>query len=303
MTVRLYAVCIARLARFLEAETGSDDISGLTRRRMTDFYATRAASVAPSTVSIDFRVHRVFLRWCVEEGEMTASPMDRMRQPRVPITPVPTMTDEDLRALVAACEGSGLRDRRDMALLRLLLDCGLRRTELASLRVSDVDLGQGVVTVTGKGKTRHVAFGAKTAVALDRWLRVRARKAAANDPRLWLDLTPSGLYQALRGRAEAAGVEGWYTHRMRHDFAHRWLAAAGNEGNLMEIAGWSSPAMLRRYGASAAAERARSAQRRLGLGINSDKTLVLWAWCLPTGIEDHSCRKWLFGASAPEGPS
>lgn len=53
---------------------------------------------------------------------------------------------------------------------------------------------------------------------------------------------------------------------MRHDFAHRWLAARGNEGDLMEIAGWSSPAMLRRYGASAAAERARIAQRRMALG-------------------------------------
>lgn len=74
LTVKLYAVRIARLVRFVEAETTSDDISGLIRRRMTDFYATRAASVAPSPVSIDFRVHRVFLRWCVEEGKMTASP-------------------------------------------------------------------------------------------------------------------------------------------------------------------------------------------------------------------------------------
>ena len=97
LTIRLYAVCIARLVRFLEAETGSDDASGLTRRHMTDFYAVRAATAAPSTVSIDFRVHRVFLCWCVEEGEMAVNPMDRMRQPRVPITPVPTMTDEDLR--------------------------------------------------------------------------------------------------------------------------------------------------------------------------------------------------------------
>ena len=177
LTVKLYAVCIARLVSFLETETGSDDASGLTRRLMTDFYAVRAATVAPSTVSIDFRVHRVFLRWCVEEGEITVNPMDRMRQPHVPITPVPTITDQELRALVAACEGRSLPRSARHGVAAAPTRLWAARTELASLRVADVDLGQGVVTVTGKGKSRHVAFGAKTAVALDRWLRVRARKA------------------------------------------------------------------------------------------------------------------------------
>ena len=197
---------------------------------------------------------------------MPSHPMDRMKPPSQPVTPVPTLTDADLHRLVAACEGPTFRDRRDMAVLRLLLDCGLRRTELASLRVSDLDMDQGLVVVTGKGKTRHVAFGAKTAVALDRYFRTRARHRLAGSSSLWLDLTPSGLYQALRGRAEAVGVTGWHTHRHRHTFAHQWLLARGNEGDLMQIAGWSSPSMLRRYGASAASEGARIAQRRLALG-------------------------------------
>jgi site-specific recombinase XerD len=265
-TVKLYADSIGRLARFLEAETGSDSLSGLTRRRLTDFYAVRAETVAPATVWTDFKVHRVFLRWLVREDEMAVNPIDRMRQPKQPVTPVPTLTDADLRALVESCEGSTFRDRRDMALLRLLIDCGLRRTELASLRVSDVDMEQALVTVTGKGKTRIVAFGAKTAVALDRYLRLRARHRLAASLALWLGLTPSGLYQALRERAERAGVPGWHTHRVRHTFAHQWLLAGGNEGDLMQVAGWSSVAMLRRYGASAASERARISQRRLGIG-------------------------------------
>ena len=51
-----------------------------------------------------------------------------MRQPKQPVNPVPTLTETELRALVGACEGITFRDRRDMALLRLLIDCGLRRT-------------------------------------------------------------------------------------------------------------------------------------------------------------------------------
>ena len=69
-TVKLYSDCIGRLGRFLEAETGSDHVSGLSRRLLTDFYGVRAETVAPATISIDFRVHRVFVRWLVSEGEL-----------------------------------------------------------------------------------------------------------------------------------------------------------------------------------------------------------------------------------------
>jgi integrase/recombinase XerC len=260
-TIALYQDCIRRLAVYLEAETGSDALSGLSRRLLTDFYASRAAVCAPATVWTDWKVHRVFLRWLVEEDEIPSNPMDRMKPPKQQMVPVPVLSDMEMRALVAACEGRGYRDRRCMAAVRLLLDCGLRRGEVVGLRLSDVDFSVQTVRVTGKGKSREVAFGHRTALALDRWQRVRRVEGDS-----LLGLTCSGLYQTLRARAETAGVEGWKTHRMRHTFAHRWLVASGNEGDLMEIAGWSSPSMLRRYGASAAAERARIAQRRLALG-------------------------------------
>ncbi len=92
-TVVLYGVCVTRLVAFAEAEAGSDDVGVFTRRLLTDFYATRLATVAPATVSVDFRVHRVFFRWLVDEGELSVSPMDRMKQPRVPVTPVPVLSE------------------------------------------------------------------------------------------------------------------------------------------------------------------------------------------------------------------
>ena len=53
-----------------------------------------------------------------------------------------------------------------------------------------------------------------------------------------------------------------YPHRFRHHFSHTWLDRGGTEGDLMEPNGWSSPQMLRRYGARTRSARARSARAR-----------------------------------------
>jgi integrase len=99
-----------------------------------------------------------------------------------------------------------------------------------------------------------VPFGRRTALALDRYLRTRASHAHADGVWPWLGtkgrMTNSGISQMLRRRATQAGIGHVHPHQFRHTFAHCWLAEGGTEGDLMRIAGWSSPEMLSRYGAS-----------------------------------------------------
>jgi site-specific recombinase XerC len=198
--------------------------------------------------------------------------MEKMRPPMVPERPVPVLSADRLRALVATCSGKSFIDRRDEAILRLFADTGLRLSELAHRTVADVDLDDGLATVMGKGRCpRAVTFGAKTTAALDRYLRMRGRHKRAAEPALWLGpknrqaMTVNGIGQMVRRRGAEAGIpELHHTCSGTRSPTPGW--PRGQRGRPHPHHRLKSRAMVNRYGASAADQRASDAHCRLALG-------------------------------------
>jgi site-specific recombinase XerD len=272
-TLVLYGQSITYFSQWLAQRGRPADLSSLDRDTVLQWFDhLRSRGLTTGTIRTRWRGLRRFVNWLLAEGIVGTDPLAGVVIDKPP-PPVPILTDEDLAALVGACRGKRFADRRDEAVMRLLIDCGLRVSEVTGIDLDHLDLGAESITVTGKGsRVRAAYFGAKTGQALDRYLRERRNHRHASSSALFLGergrFTPDGVRERLKVRADIAGLDPAkiHPHRFRHTNAHDFLLAGGQERDLKRLMGWRSDTMLERYGASAADHRAREAARRLKRG-------------------------------------
>ncbi|CAN5737010.1 site-specific tyrosine recombinase XerD [soil metagenome] len=271
-TVETYLSSLRLFAEFLEKRRMPDNPADVTGEHVREFIADQLANWKPTTAHVRFRSLKTFFTWCESEGEIERNPMARLKPPKLPDEPPKVPTESEVKKLLKACSGADFAARRDTAILRVLIDTGMRVSELAGIQLDDMDLARGAVLVRGKGaKIRICPLGKKASRDLDRYLRIRRKHRESDESALWLGhhsgpMTSNGIFQVVRKRGQQVGVEGISPHKFRHLFASQWLSEGGNEGDLMLLAGWSSRDMLTRYARATAAERAREAHKRISPG-------------------------------------
>jgi len=245
-TIRSYLDTAEAFAVFCDDKFGLVELDQVTAEHVDAYIAHQLSAWTPSTAATRFRCLQQFFRFAECSGHIEASPMAELRPPKVTDAPVPVLRDEELIRLLRACDGTSFRDRRDFAMLRLLIDAGIRREELASVTTGALDLDHHLITITGKGqRVRAASFGNETSAALARYLDARTEHPHHGDRQLWLGLrgpmTGSGVRYMAECRAAQAGIDGVFPHRFRHTFAHRWLLAGGNETDLQTLAAGNHP--------------------------------------------------------------
>jgi site-specific recombinase XerD len=270
-TIETYTAGVTAFLRWCES-TGIEP--ELSKENVQTFLADLLDSGAEgSTAHMRHKALKRFAAWLTAEGELDDNPLTGSMPPKVDRKVVHALSDEQLKALLKACQGKSLRDRRDEAIVRLMMETGLRASEVIGMQTSDLDLERGLLTVRrGKGgKGRVAPISAQAAAAVDRYLRVRRTHRLADTGSLWVGTGGKtfgyyGLRESLLERAKLARINGFHLHLLRHTAATRWLRAGGSESGLMAVAGWSTRDMIDRYTGASASERAAAEARGLNLG-------------------------------------
>ncbi len=194
-TIDAYMAGVDALRGFLVERGMPTAVDAVAREHVEAFYAWMLeAGYAAASVKNRHDGIRQFFAWCEEEGEVPdgRNPMRHVRSPRVPQNPPDILREEEVRALLKACDGKTFEERRDAAFVTLLYDTGLRLSECAGITLADIDIAdRREVTVIGKGrKERTLPIGANAARAMGRYLRMRRcasrprpARAVARDPR------------------------------------------------------------------------------------------------------------------------
>ncbi len=246
-------------------------------RRYIEHLRTRQSETADKklishTVHGHARAVRAFLNWCSQEdgiNTMVAKNVAvRIGMPHMEEKVIETFSDEQIKALMAACEREYIPKLRwrDKAIVSILLDTGIRVDELCGLTLDNVTIQpeSGFIKVLGKGnKWREVGLGNMSRSTLHKYLSLY-RKAAKEEQHVFLSrydkpLTVSGLGSILGRLGEWAHIKGvsYSPHVFRHTFATRYLLQGGDVLILSLLMGHTSVNVTQRYLKSIKASQAR----------------------------------------------
>ena len=217
------------------------------------------------------RYHRevsFFFSWLEWMGYVERSAFAQIKKVKLPQRIIQPFSQEDVCRLLELCDGSPV-GRRDRATILVMLDTGVRVSELVQLHLADVDLETGRIRVLhGKGnKQRVVAFGEACKDGLLSYLEARGYEpgplfvAVTGHRRLKLGtgLQPNGVKQMLRRLGRQTGIPKVHAHRFRHTFATWAIEQDARELDVQYLLGHSTPDMVRRYSATYNSEQAARA--------------------------------------------
>lgn len=253
-TVRWYRQKLRSFLSYLAQGVEPPTLGELNPESVRAFIARlQALGRTAFTVRGYVQVLKGFGTWLAEEGYVNVNPLQRIQLPKVPKYVVKPLSGDEVTALIGAVKPRSSAGARDLALILLLLDTGMRLGEVARLTLCDAEdaIRNGLFKVMGKGsRERYLPVGKAARDALRRYTQVHRPDVALDALFLGRNgrpLAAEGLRQVIRRVASRAGVEGVHPHRLRHTFAVNYVTNGGDAMTLQRILGHSTLEMVRRY--------------------------------------------------------
>jgi len=240
-----------------------DDINAITTDHLRQFLAYlretphRFNSTCPramksinfTTIQKYYRALSVLFNWLISEELLQYNPLIKIKVPKAEKKVVKALSYAEVIQLVSTF-GKKFEDRRNKAMILILVDCGLRLGELLNVKMSDIDMQQQLMKVDGKTGERVVRFGATTARALLRYMKVRQALNGHCD-HLWITGDGTGLKDSsvetlFIKLSKKTGIA-VHPHLLRHTFATLWLKNGGDSLMLQRLLGHTTLMMTNRY--------------------------------------------------------
>jgi integrase/recombinase XerC/integrase/recombinase XerD len=236
-TVRGYLGFLGRFLSWLEGE-GVTDCATITLQHVQRYHLHisskpsergKIVNLAKKSVQTYIRHIKIFLRFCYAEN-FIASPMhERVKIPKATRPLIEIVTDAELTAILDTF-GNDELGLRNTAIILLLLDCGIRLSELSDLKTANINFERGIMKVLGKGnKERFVPVGKKVREALSAYINVRRPAVVPADDGFLLmsvrrtPLTSHGVSCLMGKLKKRSGVQRIHAHLFRHTFATNFL--------------------------------------------------------------------------------
>jgi len=287
-TIEFYSDNLKRFLWYASKQDWSDDIRMLTEWHIREFLGyvgsekcrwglegngseTSRIKVSHATVHHYFVVLANFFSWMAREGFLVDSPITNIKVAKPRVKVIKPYTREEIGRMVAVydCDyehSAKFLGSRNKAIVLVLLDSGVRLSELVGMKLEDLNTSNGNIRVMGKGsKERIVRIGKVAQKALWRYLMHRPDNCCEE---LWLSeekrpLSCRGVQCLVRRLKERAGIKGsGSVHRFRHTFALNFLRVDKNVFNLQYLLGHSELEMVRRYTATLGMEDALKAHEK-----------------------------------------
>jgi len=206
-SIRATTTALGRLTGFLKAMDFSLDVTEITARELREFIIhlqnTNAFSchhpftppqnkgLLGYSVNGYLRAIRAFWSWLMYEGYIMSNPFARIKIPKPPRKVIATFSPDQLNSIFRSINTITAAGYRDQTMILMLLDTGIRASELCGLTKKDINLDEGMIKVNGKGrKERMVPIGARVQRALWKYInRYRPKPANSLSPTLFLTLS------------------------------------------------------------------------------------------------------------------
>jgi integrase/recombinase XerC len=248
LTVAAYERDLTEFCDFLKRTQGKASLIEVGPSQIRQYIANLfdARGYDSRTVCRKLSSIRALYRFLKITGVLESDPAAAIPGPSVAKKrPAPLKVDEVMKLLQTSLAGrTDAARRRDAAIMELFYASGMRRAEVAGVRLADVDLAERTIRVTGKGnKERVVVVNRAAAAAIAAYLRVRPRSA---DPRLFLGrggkgMTPKHIWRIFHAIYRVSGVAKHATpHTLRHSFATHLVENGVDLETVRELLGHES---------------------------------------------------------------